>query len=101
MRISDWSSDVCSSDLLQHALYGHIHLQQQRPLAVLAYQTLYPEKSANAAALSNRIDLVQAGAGIEHGAARRQFDLMTAKGVLNDQFASGIGVGLGKKQRHR
>src|SRR3546814_12875025 len=76
--------------VLQHALYGHIHLQQQRPLAVLAYQTLYPEKSANAAALSNRIDLVQAGAGIEHGAARRQFDLMTAKGVLNDQFASGI-----------
>src|SRR3546814_7489759 len=26
---------------------------------------------------------------------------MAAKGVLNDQFGSGIGVRLGKKQRHR
>src|SRR3546814_11286136 len=26
MRISDWSSDVCSSDLVAHVLLGRVHL---------------------------------------------------------------------------
>src|SRR3546814_15230328 len=33
MRISDWSSDVCSSDLLAHALLAGLLLFQQLPLA--------------------------------------------------------------------
>src|SRR3546814_21135216 len=30
MRISDWSSDVCSSDLLSHGYYDAYYLQAQR-----------------------------------------------------------------------
>src|SRR3546814_16736220 len=35
MRISDWSSDVCSSDLLTHALFpvGHLEKPEVRALA--------------------------------------------------------------------
>src|SRR3546814_14189479 len=40
MRISDWSSDVCSSDLGEHAevavsvLFGHVRAGQQRVAAL-------------------------------------------------------------------
>src|SRR3546814_10569164 len=30
MRISDWSSDVCSSDLLKEALGDHVHIVEER-----------------------------------------------------------------------
>src|SRR3546814_1877511 len=36
VRISDWSSDVCSSDLACHCLRGNIHLGQSLQIGVAA-----------------------------------------------------------------
>src|SRR3546814_7116315 len=51
MRISDWSSDVCSSDLVELARGGHAH----RPL-----RTLELHAAVDAAALADAVEVAEA-----------------------------------------
>ncbi|MNL45220.1 hypothetical protein D3C87_1678510 [compost metagenome] len=43
-----------------------VHFKQQRALAVFAHQALRPEERGVTRATGHRVDLVQAGAGIQH-----------------------------------
>src|SRR3546814_2252449 len=43
MRISDWSSDVCSSDLLQDGMAVQIESYEEEPLAVVLPETVVME----------------------------------------------------------
>ncbi|MCY1429252.1 hypothetical protein D9M71_451620 [compost metagenome] len=80
-------------------LDGIVHLEQQRPLAVLAHQALGPEKRGVTLATGHRVDLVQAGAGVQHQVTGGQLDLLHAIGVLNHQFAAVIAVRVAEEQR--
>src|SRR3546814_14352992 len=92
MRISDWSSDVCSSDLSivvgsveREFLDGGVHFEQHLALAVVAHQALDPEEGGEPGAAGHRLDAVKAARGIEDGIARGQSDIVVAKGVADDQ----------------
>src|SRR3546814_18849741 len=92
MRISDWSSDVCSSDLSivvgsveREFLDGGVHFEQHLALAVVAHQALDPEEGGEPGAAGHRLDAVKAARGIEDGIARGQRDIVLAKGVADDQ----------------
>src|SRR3546814_7469773 len=61
MRISDWSSDVCSSDLLEHAL-GRL----------VALQEAYPDHKANVNFAQLQRDLVEVEEHLQY--ARRFYN---------------------------
>src|SRR3546814_1970019 len=64
MRISDWSSDVCSSDL---------------------NQALHPKEGGEPGAAGHRLDTVKAARRIEDRVAGRQRDTMLAIGIADGQ----------------
>src|SRR3546814_19971255 len=74
MRISDWSSDVCSSDLLRQEQRAVV----QPPLWKPRLQLLWPE-------------LLTGGAGPPAGAARLRF---TAKLLCGDRAAVILDIGM-------
>src|SRR3546814_3332778 len=69
MRISDWSSDVCSSDLLVHLLQLQVVVGQDDDLALLAldraFRALEVEPLIDLAAdrIEGIVDLVHVGLG--------------------------------------
>src|SRR3546814_13368907 len=67
MRISDWSSDVCSSDLVQGKLEDPAHIRAHMDTG-LAARTPVPESSLNLMATNRRL----AGEQIDIQAAARQ-----------------------------
>src|SRR3546814_2577752 len=78
MRISDWSSDVCSSDLPVHRQLGTIgkhalsvrqaHIAQSHPAVDRAFDP--PDRDAQARSQRHELNLIgdeaSAGAGVEH-----------------------------------
>src|SRR3546814_18324287 len=68
MRISDWSSDVCSSDLVAAAVVGVLRFAQRLGCArqdVVAQGLRFVERSAKFA-----MQLIQGGLGLDLGVTR-------------------------------
>src|SRR3546814_6610034 len=72
MRISDWSSDVCSSDLLNYCTYLYAQLASKRARPAL-YQSTMPDsiweetlefEISEAAALRHAVFVFDAQAGV-------------------------------------
>ena len=70
-------------------------------LPVVADHRLDPEERRDARPAGDRLDTVQRGRGIENHVAGRQLDRMRAVGVLDDQFAAVIIVGIRQEQGRR
>src|SRR3546814_12319024 len=74
MRISDWSSDVCSSDLIdQHVSPLGLTAMQWRPLVMIRYLDI------NTPAELSR------GAHVDTGAMTRTLDRLEAKNLITRQ----------------
>src|SRR3546814_18258224 len=77
MRISDWSSDVCSSDLLEHGLSLEVHPSGIGPLVQAK------DRHMNKVFLAGRItsDVTRFGNDTKSGVS---FTLVTSKPVIKD-----------------
>src|SRR3546814_19560721 len=112
MRISDWSSDVCSSDLLlahvdparervPYALFQP--LQPFRPIVGLAVVRLDPERVERQAAAQReypRVDDVAAGQRVGAGAPREEARMIRRAVVLLVQTSIGEGNRGGTVENH-
>lgn len=81
------------------ALNGHIKVEEQRPLAIVADHALDPEKGRNAGATGDGPDIVQARGRIENHVSGRKLHAMCSISVFNDQFAAFVFIRVGEKKR--
>ena len=75
----------------------HVQFIQQASLLIAAHHTFDPEKAGQPVAPGDWLDLVHAGAGVEHHIASAQLDALFAKGVLHHQFTALVFVGVGQE----
>jgi len=81
------------------ALDGDVHLEEHRAVAVIADHGLQPEERAETRAAGDGRDAVQAGRRIEDHVTGGEFDGFGAVGVLDDEFAAVVFVGIGEEER--
>jgi hypothetical protein len=75
-----------------------IEIEQQLALAVFAHHALDPEEGREANAAGDRLDAMQAGAGVENEVAGGQLHPMRTVGVGDHELASVIFVGRAEEQ---
>ncbi len=85
----------------RQALDRGVELEQQAAVAILAHQALDPGEGCQALAARYRRHVMDAGARIEDGIARRQLDRARAEQILDDEFAAIVAVGIAQHQGER
>src|SRR5687767_7918990 len=80
---------------------GHIEIEQQRALDVVANHTLDPEERRYTPATSYRADVMQAGRRIKNHVTGRQLDVVHAVCVFDKQFTAVVFLERGQKERRR
>ena len=83
--------------LLRELLNALVQIKKQAALLGGFDEALRPEKRGIAGALSDGVDAVQAGAGVDDGIARSQLDALLAEGVLHNQLATCVLLGVAEK----
>ena len=67
---------------------GHVEIEKQSSLAVVAHHALHPEKSSQSDAARHRRDVMQAARRVDHHVPGRKFHRVRAVNVVDDQFAA-------------
>src|SRR5262249_27365235 len=78
-----------------------VEIEEQLPLAVVAYHALDPEERSEADAMGNRLEEMQTGARVQDQVTGRKSYPVRAKGVGDHQFAALIILGCAEKKRRR
>ena len=78
--------------ILTDTLNGHVEVEQQRALPVVAHHALNPEEGRDARAARHGADAMKAGRRVEDQVAGRQLDVVQAVDVLYWQLAAVVFV---------
>src|SRR3546814_7582552 len=95
MRISDWSSDVCSSDLeLRRTDFAPFHLLADMPLAMTAH-ILFPEIDPHAPATTSPrvIDVIRKDIGFEGLLLSDDLGMEALRGSYSDRARAVLAAG--------